>query len=95
MEWADNIAYSVHDLEDGMKAGMITQSLMDDSVFMSKVKREFEADGSSLDKADLEFVRQYMKEGCLHYHGLLRVEGSRVCSLCDSASFERSGSCSF
>jgi len=72
MEWADNIAYSVHDLEDGMKAGMITQSLMDDSVFMSKVKQEFEADGSLLDTPDLEFVQQHIKEaypdsGTEHY----------------------------
>lgn len=39
MDWADDIAYSVHDLEDGIKAGMISRSTFDDQAFKLRVRR--------------------------------------------------------
>jgi len=45
MNWADDIAYSVHDLEDGIKAGMISEALILDNVFTERVKKAFESLG--------------------------------------------------
>lgn len=40
MNWADNSAYSVHDLEDGIKSGLLKSYLLNDSLF-EKVKEYF------------------------------------------------------
>src|SRR5919108_4745016 len=44
MEWADDIAYSTHDLEDGLKAGMISHSRISNRI-ENNVRKQIEENG--------------------------------------------------
>ena len=62
MDWADDIAYSVHDLEDGIRAGMISIDLVEDSTFTRKVKEAFARKGERFDYKDYTFVCQEVQK---------------------------------
>ncbi|HWA67095.1 MAG TPA: deoxyguanosinetriphosphate triphosphohydrolase [Mycobacteriales bacterium] len=50
MDWADDVAYSVHDLEDGIQAGLVSPALLDDRTERDEVvalAREAYSDASS------------------------------------------------
>ncbi len=53
MDWADEIAYSVHDLEDGMKAGMISSSRLKNN---RSVKAQLEDEKLEWVLAQIQFV---------------------------------------
>ncbi len=43
MDWADQVAYSVHDLEDGIHAGMITSSRLRDAALRKSIATDLRA----------------------------------------------------
>lgn len=56
VNWADNSAYSVHDLEDGIKSGLLKSYLLNDSLF-EKVKEYFRKKGN--DFSDASIIRTF------------------------------------
>jgi dGTPase len=62
MDWADEIAYSVHDLEDGIKAGMITTNILEDHVFRKKVENSLMVLSPQTFRNDWEFIERKISE---------------------------------
>lgn len=56
VNWADNSAYSVHDLEDGIKSGLLKSYLLNDSLF-EKVKEYFKRKGNNF--SDDSIIRTF------------------------------------
>lgn len=46
VDWADQVAYSVHDLEDGIHAGMITSARLNDPYLKEQITQEIAAEYS-------------------------------------------------
>jgi dGTPase len=66
MNWADDIAYSVHDLEDGTKAGMITVKMLEGGEFKEQVNKSYDnkrrrRNLDPLDRSDWKYVKEQIK----------------------------------
>jgi len=54
MDWADDVAYSVHDVEDGVHAGLITLALLDDDAERAALCVDAASTYSALSARELE-----------------------------------------
>ncbi len=77
MDWADDIAYSVHDLDDFYRAGLIPlDRLLNDTDerdrFLEKMVNRQGADSQSWDSSDLESIFDYLLDLIRPYQPLSR-----------------------
>ncbi|MGH3916006.1 MAG: deoxyguanosinetriphosphate triphosphohydrolase, partial [Pseudonocardiaceae bacterium] len=81
MDWADDVAYSVHDVEDGILAGRISLDALADAAERTVLAELAGAHFSSLPAADLEGAAVGLLEipvldALRHYDGSLRAQAA-------------------
>jgi len=76
MEWADDIAYSTHDLEDGLKAGMISASKITHKI-EEKARNKIEADDFVWDPEIWEEIVKEIKKVSRQYDSEKERKGER------------------
>lgn len=91
MDWADDIAYSVHDLEDGFKAGMLSARMFEDKEMKNTLRQEFEdkyaVSVGMPDAEDWSFIRTHLQrmdlaEGTQYYR-----KGTRKTAVADLINY--------
>ena len=76
MDWADDVAYSTHDLEDGIKVGMITESKVSNKI-ETNVKERVERKGLEWNRGAWDSILEILHKVSGSYESELVRKGDR------------------